>query len=144
MDRHIKHALAIHASLYPRGSAICTFMRFSAHQAALGVENIVSQWVIALWADDVVGSGRGPGSLGKVGWEKCVAIGFLFLRVSGVCLDAYLKSRTLLCSSVCMWHASRQEQCVPGHANRQEQCASICSPDMFCVIAREAISLVIR
>jgi hypothetical protein len=95
-----------------------------------------------------VGSGRGPGSLGKAGWKKCVAIGFLFLRVPGVCLDAYLKSQTLLCSCVCVCvcgtPADMNNDVYQGMPNRQEQCASIFSPDMFCVIAREAISPVIR
>ena len=102
----------------------------------------------APWADGVADAGRGPGSLRKAGWKTCVAIGFLFLGAPGVCLDAYLKSQTPLCSSVgaeyvCGMPGDRNNV-YPWHANRQEQCASICSPDMFYVITGEAISLVIR
>lgn len=48
----------------------------------------------------LLGGGRGPGSLGKSGWKRKIAIGFFFPVVPGVCLDVYLKSQTPLCSSV--------------------------------------------
>lgn len=71
----------------------------------------------------------------------------LFLGVPGACLDEYPNNQTHLCSSVRAEYVRGMATgtMCPWYSNRQEQCASICSPDMFCVvITGETISLVIR
>lgn len=113
MDRHIKHALEIHASLYSRGSAICTFMRFSARQAALGVGNIGSQWVIAVWADGVCWFWERAWILGEGRMEEVccdwVPVPEGAWGVPG-CVPEESDAIVFVCVCVCMWHASRHEQ----------------------------------